>query len=335
MRGAAVIGTAAAGALIAVGCIDLHAVLAVWLAAFALWSGIPLGALLLAMMAVIIPGPWRAEIDVQAKALTTLLPIVAIASLPILLGAQSLYPWAEEPGLVYLSTGLFALRSLVFLVLFIGLGAALLIMERLPLAVAAAGIIGFVLLDTMLAVDWLMSMEPEFHSSGFGLYVLAIQANTALAVILPMRLRFAEARPGLLGALLLTALLLWAYLAFMQYIISWSDNLPEPAAWYRHRGTGIWAAAEIAFGALRLVPLLLLFVSRIRRHPGWLRGIAAATLLGTAIEMAWLVFPATGTAPWLGALLGFLALTVLTATSIGLFSWASRGGVLHARRRAS
>jgi hypothetical protein len=152
--------------------------------------------------------------------------------------------------------------------------------------------------------------------------------NVALAVIVPMRLRFAEAKPGLLGALMLTALLLWAYLAFMQYLISWSDNLPEPVAWYRHRGSGVWYAAEIAVGTLRLVPLLLLFLARIRKSPAWLRGIAAATLLGTASEMAWLVFPATGTAAWLGAVTELLSFILLAAASIGFFAWATRGRTL-------
>jgi hypothetical protein len=304
-----------------------------WLAGFALWSGVPLGALLLAMTAVLVPGRWRDETDAQARALLALLPLAGIAILPILIGTQSLYPWAEDSGRLYLSAGFFVLRSVVFLAIFIGIGAALLLSPIPSLAVASGGIIIFVLLDTTLAVDWLMSLEPHFHSSGFGLYILAIQVNAALAVIVPMRLRFADANPGLLGALMLTGLLFWAYLAFMQYLISWSDNLPEPVAWYRHRGTGIWSVAEIAIGALHLVPLLLLFSNKVRESPDWLRGIAAATLLGTAIETAWLVFPATQTVPWLGAVTELLALVVLTAASIGAFGWATRSGALRSRRQ--
>jgi len=334
MRTVALLGVAAAVALIALGFADLHAVLAGWLAAFALWSGVPLGALLLTLIAALVPGRWRTETDVQARALVTLLPLVGVAVLPILIGAHGLYPWTGEPGRFYLGTGFFVLRSVISLVVFIGICAALLLPANPSLVVASGGIIAFVLLDTTLAVDWLMSLEPHFHSSGFGLYILAIQANMALAVVVPMRLRFADAKPGLLGALMVTALLLWAYLAFMQYLISWSDNLPEPVAWYRHRGTGIWAAAELAIGALRLVPLLLLFLTKIRESPSWLRGIAGATLLGTAIEMAWLVFPATQTPAWLSTLAGLLAFVVLTATSIGFFGWAARGAVFRLRRQA-
>jgi hypothetical protein len=334
MKAVAVTGIATAVALIAFGCIDLRAALAGWLAALGLWSGVPLGALLLTMMAALTPGPWRAETDTQARALIALLPLLALAMLPILAGVHVLYAWAEEPGRLYLSTGFFVLRSIVFLGLFIGLAVALMLRPRWAIPLSAGGIIVFVLVDTTLATDWLISLEPHFHSSGFGLYILAIQVNVALAVIVPMRLRFAGAKPGLLGALMLTALLLWAYLAFMQYLISWSDNLPEPVAWYRHRGAGVWYAAEIAIGLLRLVPLLLLFQNRVRKSPRWLRAIAGATLLGTAIEMAWLVFPATETAAWRGALTELLALTVLAATAIGFFGWAAQGAVLRSRRPA-
>src|SRR3954451_21654434 len=98
MRVAGVIGVAAAIALIVLGFADAHAALAGWLAALALWSGVPLAALLLTMMAAIIPGSWRAETDVQARALITLLPLVAVAMLPILLGVHGLYPSSGEPG---------------------------------------------------------------------------------------------------------------------------------------------------------------------------------------------------------------------------------------------
>ena len=334
MRIVALLGVAAALALIALGFADLHAALAGWLAAFALWSGVPLGALLLTMIAALTPGRWRRETDVQARALVTLLPLVGITILPILIGSHGLYPWTEETGRLYLSTGFFVLRSLVFILIFIGMAAALLLPPIPSQALASGGIIAFVLLDTALAVDWLMSLEPHFHSSGFGLYLLAIQVNVALAVIVPMRLRFGDAKPGLLGALMLTALLLWAYLAFMQYLISWSDNLPEPVDWYRHRGTGIWFVAEFAIGVLRLVPLLLLFLTPVRKSRGWLRGIAAATLLGTAIEMAWLVFPATQTPVWLGTLTELLALVALTAASIAFFGWATQGAALRLRGQA-
>ena len=334
MKAALGIGAVAAVALIVAGIAAPRAALAGWLAALAAWSGVPLGALLLTMIAALTPGPWRAEVGPQARALLPLLPLVALAMLPVLVGVDLLYSWTEEPGRLYLTPSFFALRSLLFLATFVALAAGLLMRPDRAQPLSAVGLILFVLVDTSLALDWLMSLQPHFHSSGFGLYILAIQANAALAVIVPIRLRSTDVRPGLLGALMLTALLSWAYLAFMQYIISWSDNLPEPVAWYRQRGIGIWSAAEIAIGAMRLVPLLLLLLNAVRKDPRWLRGIAAATLLATAIEMAWLVFPATGTAAGLGVATELLGLGVLVSLSVGFYAWMARGGFLLSRRAA-
>jgi hypothetical protein len=334
MKAALLVGAAAAAALVLVGLAEPRAALAGWLAALAAWSGVPLGALLLTMIAVLTPGRWREEVGAQARALLPLLPLAALAMLPVLIGMHLLYPWTQEPGRLYLTPAFFALRSVLFLTVFIAMAAVLLLRADWALPLSAGGLILFVLVDTSLAVDWLMSLQPDYHSSGFGLYVLAIQANAALAVIVLFRLRLADARPGLLGALLMTALLTWAYLAFMQYIISWSDNLPEPVAWYRRRGAGIWSAAEFAIGALRLAPLILLLLNAVRENPRWLRGIAVATLLATAIETAWLVFPATGTAAGVGAATELLALAVLASASAAFYAWVARSGFLLSRRSA-
>jgi hypothetical protein len=338
MRGVrlvAIAGVAAAAALIVLGSIDGRAALAGWLAGFVLWSGVPFGALLLAMMATLIPGRWREEIAAPAKALVVLLPLIGAAVLPILIGSRTLYPWAEEPGGVYLSMGFFAVRSIVFLAIIIVLTSLLMLRPAWALPLSAGGVILFVLLDTTLAVDWLMSLEPHFHSSGFALYVLALQANVALAIIVLMRLRIPEAKPNLLGALMLAALLVWTYLAFMQYLISWSDNLPEPVLWYRQRGTGIWSAAEFAIGALHLVLLVLLFLTSVRASRAWLRAIAGAVLLGKAIEIAWLVFPSTETEVWLGSITQLITLIVLMALSLAFLGWIARARALRPQKRAS
>jgi hypothetical protein len=275
------------------------------------------------MMAILVPGRWRDEIIAPAEALMVLMPLLGIGVLPILIGVGALYPWAGETG-VYLSTGFFVIRSIVLVAILIGLGGMLMLRPAWALPLSAGGLILFVLLDTTLAVDWLMSLEPDFHSSGFGLYILAIQADVALSVVVLMRLRIPDAQPGLLGALMLTALLVWNYLAFMQYLISWSDNLPEPVAWYRNRGTGVWSVAEYTIGALHLIPLILLFLTSVRTSRRWLRAIAGAVLPGNAIEVAWLVFPATETEAWLGAAVELLALVVLVALSVGFLAWIAQ-----------
>jgi len=277
--------------------VDARAALAGWLTAFVLWSAVPIGALVLLLMVRLIPGAWREELEPPAQAMCLLLPLVLLAALPILLGAGALFPWAgvAREGFqdVYLTRGFFALRMLLFLG---ALGTTAILLAARPAwstAISSVGLIAITLLDTVFAVDWIMSLEPDFHSSGFGLYVLSIQVTTALAILVIVRLLTAgaRARRQILAGLLLTALLFWAYFAFMQYVIIWSGNLPKVVAWYQHRGTGLWSVAEIIMCALGLAPTLLLFLPTARRSSAWLCVLAGAVLLGKAIEVAWLVMP--------------------------------------------
>ncbi|WP_372097562.1 hypothetical protein [Tistrella mobilis] len=276
------------------------AVLAGWLAASAFWSGLPLGALVLVMMIRIIPGSWRRELSGPGEAMMLLLPLMMLAALPLLIMPGAVYPWVSGPErtgfrTLYLTPWFFALRTVIFLAVVAGFAALLLLARRRPVAIPAGGLILVTLLHTMFAVDWLMSLEPGFHSSGFGLYVLSIQAASALAVAILIRLRRGggAARPGILGGLLLSALLLWIYFAFMQYFISWSDDLPDSVLWYQHRAGGIWTVVIWMVAALSFVPALLLLFPPVRHHRRWLTGLAIAVLAGRMLEMAWLVLPVT------------------------------------------
>lgn len=275
--------------------VDAHAAMSGWLAAFVLMSSLPLGGLCLSMMLRIIPGPWRLELAAPAGEAMALAPALILLALPIVIGMPWLYPWFDG-GLagfkaIYLAPFFFGIRLVAILIGAAVLGFLLRLTESYRLAVA--GLIAFVALHGLLATDLVLSLTPEFHSSGFGLYLLGLQMLTALAVFVLQRLPD-SANPSLLGQLLLTALLLWAYFSFMQYFISWSGNLVPGVKWYHARGYGIWAAAEYALTALRLAPGLLLFFPPIRASRSWLAALCSAIVLGSAIEAAWLVLPSAG-----------------------------------------
>ncbi|MFZ5779955.1 MAG: hypothetical protein ACOY4R_07075 [Pseudomonadota bacterium] len=301
---AALGGLCLAGALLLV-LVDARAALGGWLSGFVLCSAVPLGALLLIMMMYLIPGSWRAELLPVALDMQWLLPAAAVAVLPVIVASPVLYPWAAEViggwrGL-YLTVEGFALRTGLFFLGAMALSFALASRPGVTSALSAAGLIGFVVADTTVVVDWLMSLAAHFHSSGFGLYVLSIQATVALAVLLIARLWATRSdRMNLLGGLLLTSLLLWAYLAFMQFFIVWSDNLSEGARWYLRRAEGGWAVVEWIMAASQLVPTLLLFLAPVRRGRVWLIALSAIVVAGKALEVAWLVAPETGNPAILG-----------------------------------
>lgn len=330
-RAAALLGAAGCAAALLLAVLDAKAALAGWLAGFVFWSAVPLGGLLLLLMTRVIPGGWREEIAPVSEMLTMILPLMVLAVLPVLIGSRVLYPWTAEPAAegfrgVYLSVWFFSLRSVLFLAGAIVLGFLMAMRPAWSLPLGAGGLIAFTLFDAVIAVDWLMSLEPQFHSSGFGLYVISIQASIALMTVVIVRLIAdpANVRPPLLGALMLTALLLWEYFAFMQYFIIWSENLPKQVAWFKERDAGPWSAAEVAFCLLDLGPTFLLFFPAIRRSRRCLLALAAAVLVAKAIEIAWLVFPATRASFAVSLVAAILALLGLGLLSIGFFGWIAR-----------
>jgi hypothetical protein len=314
---------AAPGALLALVCLVAAALrpelgLRAWLAGAFVWTAVPVGAIGLLMMIRLIPGVWAAELAGPMEALSALLPLAALAFLPILAGAGALYPWAGAPGdgafrQVYLTHWFFALRSVVFFAALIVLALLVAVRRSRSVPVASAGLIVYTLLGMPIAVDWLLSLDPAFHSSGFGLYVMSIEMTAALAAGIAMAVGSGAPieRPGVLGGLLLTALLFWAYLAFMQYVITWSDNLPAGAAWYQRRGVGSWSAVEYLIGVLGLGPFVLLLSPDVRRGRTWLFALAVAVFLGNTLEAAWLVLPGAPAPGWALSLLTLAALAGL------------------------
>jgi hypothetical protein len=325
--------------------LDPKAALTGWLAAFVFWSSLPIGAVGLVMMIRLIPGEWSREVAPAAETALLLLPLAAIAAFPILIGVHVVYDWSVAPpeeGFrgTYLTAWFFVLRTLIAFAAMIALAALLLVRRSLSAPVACIGLIVLVLLDTLLATDWIMSLDSEFHSSGFGLYVLCMQMTAALALSTGARLLSADrnAEPKLLGALMLTGLLFWTYFTFMQFFIIWSGNFPHEVTWYRHHGEGVWGAAEYLIAALNLAPLLLLMLlSPLRRSRAALLAIAAAVLVGRAVESTWLVIASVKVdlLTALGAAgLGFVGLGCLSAV---VFLWSTRNfhgtATLHAEGR--
>lgn len=316
LRSSVALGAGACALALVLSTVDVRAALGGWLVAAVLWSGVPIGALGLLMMMKLVPGSWREELVPWTERVLPLLLLAGLAMLPVLVGLSSLYEWARvDPNgvrVVYLSPWLFVLRTVAFYATAMALAFALLARPALATVLSSAGLIVFVLFDTTMAVDWLMSLDTRFHSSGFGLYVLSIQFTVALAVILVLRLSDADPgeNTGMLGGLLLTALLLWAYLAFMQYFILWSGNLPQGVKWYQRRGEGAWAVIEYAIAAGQLLPLFLLFFTPVRQGRFWLISLSLLVLLAKGLEVAWLVLPAVNG--------GNVAVAAAIAATVGL-----------------
>jgi len=290
---------------------DPRAALTGWLAAASLIAGLPAGALILLLMMRLIAGRWEEDLRGPARLLGALWPLAALAFGPVLVGMAAIYPWFGAPphsafAGVWLNPPFFAARTIGWFALgwFVAAGAA----GEIGEGFAAGILIALVLGDNFVGSDWLMTLDPKFASSGFGLQVISFDVTSALAVMILARL--AAGRPrhsGVLGGLLLTVLLLWAYFQFMPFLIIWSGNLPENVGWYVVRESTASVVAIVAAAVLGGVPLFALLAPQVRESRRWLGWCAVAVLIGKAIEFAWLTLPGRGwlvLPAWLLALAG-------------------------------
>lgn len=312
-----VLGALGAAAALLLALADPREASTGWLAAAALIAGLPAGALILLLMMAMIAGKWREDLLGPARLLGVLWPVAALAFVPVVTGMAAIYPWFGAPphsafAGVWLNPLFFAARTIAWFALgrFIAARAAGEVTEGF----AAAALIALVLGDNFVGSDWLMTLDPKFASSGFGLQVISFDVTAALAAMIVLAAR--PKHPRVLGGLLLTVLLLWGYFQFMPFLIIWSGNLPDGVGWYLARsGTG-WVAALVAASLLGGVPLFALLAPQVRENPRWLRLCAVAVLAGKAIEFAWLALPGRGPSAVLAWLLALAGLGCIAAASL-------------------
>jgi hypothetical protein len=170
--------------------------------------------------------------------------------------------------------------------------------------------------------DWLMTLDANFASSAFGAQVIAFGATEALAAMILLRLMAGTPRhSGIMGAMLITLLLMWAYFQFMPFLIIWSGNIPDSVHWYAGRATAVWQSMIAVASVLGGVPLLALFAPQVRKSPRWLGRCAVAVLAGRALEFGWLVLPGRG---WLAAIAWLVALAGLGCLAAAALLRAAR-----------
>ncbi|GLV30259.1 hypothetical protein TomTYG75_27750 [Sphingobium sp. TomTYG75] len=315
MAGALICGAVLVGSLW-----SPRAVLTGWLGGAVAFGAVPSGALLLMMMMRLIPGIWGEELRLSTEAATLLTPLAALVMLPVLIGMAAIYPWAGDRSLhpfqlFWLSPLPFMLRTVLRFGAQWALGHRMQRRQR-QTATAGLGVVLMPILTSLVAVDWLMSLDPDFASSAFGLEFLQREVTIAFCALLFLRLASGRVprRIGVLGALLLTLLLLSAYFLFLPFFVIWSSNLAPDVEWYARRWSPEWEVVAWSFGLLGGLPLLALLFARARESAGWLMPLSLAVLMSALLQLAWVALPGRG---------GLAALAFCTSTAgLGLIAAA-------------
>ena len=326
--------TLAGGAVSALGwSVEPEAALRGWLAGWAFWIGFPVGALMLLLAHDLTGGRWGDAAKLPLKALATTLPAAALAFVPILLGLPLLYPWArpEEAeklaNAFYLNTPFFLGRAAFYFAAW----ALLAVPAGRGTSLAAPGLIVMGVTATFASFDWLMSIEPDWGSSIYGMVAIsgALLAALAAATLTTTALSPAgDNQRRDLGSLLIAAILLWTYLSFMQFLIVWEGDLPSEITWYLKRLDGGWGWAALAVVLVQgFLPFLALLWPRIKRSRRGLAAVCGVLLAAHLLESWWLVLPGfdrpqmTWFAP--------AATLAIGGLSAALFTWRLNAGVRH------
>ena len=312
--------------------IDTKSMLASYLASWIAVSAISIGSIGVLPFTYLVRGGWTDDLHRPLTFAGLTLPAFALLFLPIVLGCQMLYPWADVlqslPAFqrTWLSPWFFSTRALLYFVVLFALAVWLALGfqdKRSCLRSAAVTSIVWTLIVSFAGIDWLESLEPHFHSSIYGLLILSFALLTGLAFALAFVLiahQDLKMQPWAYSGLFLSMLLLWAYLHAMQYIIIWSGNLPAEMIWYVERLKGPWGFLLWALFILQfIVPFFALLPARLRYDTRNLMRIAVATLALRYLEAVIFILPPQHVSGLVLVL--YLPAALLLITSGFVFAW--------------
>ncbi len=314
-----------------------------------------LGALFFVMVQHLVRAGWSAAIRRIAELYAATIPYWALLFIPILAsvlaGNHSLYVWNKGPGqgldqivenkLVYLNSGFFALRALVYFAVFIVAARYFFNKSRMQDETGDVNItfqlqkwsgpfiILFSLALNFAAFDWMMSTDPAWFSTIYGVYVFAASMFSFTALML-LSCYLLQRRGRVetivrvehyhdLAKFQFGFIVFWAYIAFSQFMLYWYGNIPEETLWYAHRMEHGWEYVGLFLIALHFaVPFFAFLARKHRRNPSWLAGWAAWLLVMHWFDLTFLIMPNASDATlmmflahavgWLGMVSIFLAL---------------------------
>jgi hypothetical protein len=297
-----------------------------YLIAYIFWIGLTVGSLAVLMVQYLSGGAWGLVGRRVFEASTRTLPLMAVLFIPIWLQMETLYVWARPEAAndhlihekaVYLNPSFFTLRAVLFFAIW---GALIYLLnkwsreqdEKAPMLpgpedrkfrmVSGPGLVLYVLTVTFMSVDWVMSLDPHWYSTIFGILTLGGQGLSTMAFTIlvlaalvkfePMS-RVADAETFHdLSKLMFAFVMLWAYFSVSQLLIIWSANLPEEIPFYLERLHGPWypISVVVLIGQFAL-PFLLLLSRSLKRNPRRVAWVAFWILAMRVVDITWTIGP--------------------------------------------
>ena len=316
--------------------------------------GVALGCLALVMLQYLTGGAWGIVVRRLLESASRTLPLLALMFAPLIFGMHRLYSWTH-PEVVshfallqhkqpYLNVHFFLIRLALYFTVWLLLesllnrwGHQLDIAEDSRLlwrlkALSGPGLVLYGFTVSFAAVDWIMSLDPQWFSTIFGMLVMAGQGLSALAFTIVVALLIARKKPMSevftprhfhdLGKLLLMFTMLWAYLAFSQFLLVWAGNMPSEIPFYLHRWQGGWQWVGLMLVVFHFaVPFLLLLSREVKQSVEWLAAVALLVILMRFVDLFWLTQPEFSAGHFQIHWLNFVTPAAVGCVWLGFFAW--------------
>jgi hypothetical protein len=295
-----------------------------WLAPFVFWFLIAAGALAVLCLQYVTGGEWGVLIRRPLGAAARTIPIFLLFGLPLFFGLPHIYEWARPEAAQdhllhdkqwWLTPMGWGIRALIYFALWtfwawkIRKQSLEFAETRSPYTelgrrkMAAAGLLVMVMTLTLMSVDWVMSLEPKWYSSMFGIAYIVGAGLSAFAFVtfFLTTISNTEAMKGILkpnhfrdlGNLMLAFTMLWAYTNFSQFLLIWYGNIKEETPYYlkrMHGGWGVIAAVLIIFHFF--LPFFMLLMRGIKDRPSTIAVVTVILLVMRFVDIYWDVTPA-------------------------------------------
>lgn len=288
------------------------------------FMGLAIGGLFIAAIQFLTGAMWSAPIRRISESFTAYLPVVLLGFIAVGLGAHQIYEWTHpevvkgdlilEHKAGYLNLTFFWIRNVIAIIVWIFFGISMVGSSvaqdkdgayshtaknkvRAPLFLAL-----FALTFTMVSFDLLMSLDPHWFSTMFGVYCFAgaFYASLALTTVLAVLLKRAGYLEGIvndnhlhdLGKFMFAFTVFWAYIAFCQFMLIWYANLPEETMYFMHRMEGKWMYVSVflLIGKF-MVPFFGLLTRGAKRSEKRLLVVGCWMLFAQWIDLIWLIQP--------------------------------------------
>ncbi len=332
---------------------DPHRAWHSYLTSYFYFISLALGGLFFTAIQHVTKAGWSVNVRRIMEAMTAYLPFAAVATVVLLVGSRYLYIWLD-PEIVandnllkgkeaYLNMPFFIIRTVIFI-------GAWLIFSRLivghslkqdqdgseshtlrNVGLSIGFILVFALSYSLFSVDTLMSLQPHWYSTIWGVYCFAglFQSSLAVMILIALHLqkqgivrgRITEEHVHDLAKFLKAFCVFYAYIGFSQFLLIWYANLPEETIFYLARSSGGWMGATLSLLVFKFaVPFLLLLPRAAKRSPAHLTVVCALVLVMQYIDIHWMVYPnfsETWILSWqeVGAFLMFAGVFMWSVTS--------------------